>query len=599
MKKYIILSSLLALCFATQAFCATYYVSPKGNDKNDGLSPKTPWASIDRVNKAKEIQPGDSVLWKRGGLWRGIVMSHSGEPGNPVYYGAYGSKKKARPTFYGSAEASQERDWVEVAPNIWGTRETKPEILGEVDGNFMGSWGKHQENGADVKMLVTEEDGRRKLTLDCQNGGTARNHIQLWGPTVDTEKFPESMILTLKVRANRELQLPGPAVSYNRSPWSRKVSVGEFEVSEEWKTVELVLRTNDTQLLEEGETSFVWHWSIGGIPADTQLEVVFESLKEAKIDRSLYLPVDIGNIIFDHGNFKKYHRCGMKKWTMDDLKAPGDYYYDAKSCRVFLYWDENPAKTCESIELAIRSTVIDQGGCHDVVYENLAVAYGAAHGFGGGSTKRITIRDCELYYIGGGHQFTRPDGKPVRFGNAIEFWNSAEDCLVEGCRIWEVYDAALTNQGNGGEKKDSIQRNITYRNNYITNSEYSFEYWNRNGLTENILFENNVCIDAGVCWSHSQRPDVNGGHLMFYQNSAPTKNFVVRGNKFLNSTEVCLRMENDWLDALTMENNEYAQWEGMNVIRWLGRNYFTVETFGEWQKVSGKEQESTCKTTEK
>lgn len=285
----------------------------------------------------------------------------------------------------------------------------------------------------------------------------------------------------------------------------------------------------------------------------------------------------------------------MKKWTMDDLKAPCDYYYDPVSARVFLYWDENPAKTCESIELALRRTVFDEGGCHDVTYENLAIAYGAAHGFGGGSTKRIVIRGCDLYYIGGGHQFTHENGTPVRFGNAIEFWCSAEDVLVENCHIWEVYDAALTNQGKGSAENPSIERNITYRNNLIENAEYSFEYWNRDGLTENVLFENNTCVDAGICWSHSQRPDPNGTHMMFYHNSAETKNFVVRNNKFFNSSEVCLRMDNDWRGGLTMENNEYQQYKDAPVIRWLVKTYYDAANFSDWVKDSGLDAGSTCK----
>ncbi|NMA46589.1 MAG: hypothetical protein GX945_08510, partial [Lentisphaerae bacterium] len=122
----------------------------------------------------------------------------------------------------------------------------------------------------------------------------------------------------------------------------------------------------------------------------------------------------------------------------------------------------------------------------------------------------ITIRGCDIYYIGGAHQFTRPDGKPVRFGNGIEFWGNAKDNLVENCRLWEIYDAALTNQG-----RYDTEVNITYRNNVIWNAEFSFEYWNRK-LTENITFVNNTCVDAGHGWAHAQRPDPNGAHLMFY-----------------------------------------------------------------------------------
>ena len=113
------------------------------------------------------------------------------------------------------------------------------------------------------------------------------------------------------------------------------------------------------------------------------------------------------------------------------------------------------------------------------------------------------IRDCDVAWIGGGHQFTGPDGKPIRFGNGIEFWENAYDNLVEGCRIWEIYDAALTNQGS----QNNSQINITYRDNVIWNSEYSFEYWNRGpeSTTRNIRFEHNTCVNAGLGWGHAQR----------------------------------------------------------------------------------------------
>ena len=165
--------------------------------------------------------------------------------------------------------------------------------------------------------------------------------------------------------------------------------------------------------------------------------------------------------------------------------------------------------------------VVNQGGKHHVIYDGLAIKYGAAHGFGGGNTHHLVIRNCDLAYIGGAHQFTRPDGKPVRYGNGIEFRGAAHENLVEGCRLWQIYDAVLTNQGSGPESKEI---NITYRNNLIRNAEYSFEYWNNpeTAVTQNIHFINNTCIDAGVVWSHEQRPDRNGSHLMFYRNTAAT-----------------------------------------------------------------------------
>ena len=52
-----------------------YYISNSGNDNNDGLSPETAWATLDRVFETHWpltrdlLKPGDTVLLERGGTW--------------------------------------------------------------------------------------------------------------------------------------------------------------------------------------------------------------------------------------------------------------------------------------------------------------------------------------------------------------------------------------------------------------------------------------------------------------------------------------------------------------------------------------------------
>ncbi len=268
--------------------------------------------------------------------------------------------------------------------------------------------------------------------------------------------------------------------------------------------------------------------------------------------------VDVGNIIFDEGAV-----CGWKKWSLDSLKKPYDYFYERSSQRVYLYSEAAPTSRHRSIELAMARHVVNQGGKHHVIYDGLAIKYGAAHGFGGGNTHHLVIRNCDLAYIGGAHQFTRPDGKPVRYGNGIEFWGAAHENLVEGCRLWQIYDAALTNQGSGPESKEI---NITYRNNLIRNAEYSFEYWNNpeTAVTQNIHFINNTCIDAGVVWSHEQRPDRNGSHLMFYRNTAATSGIEVKYNIFYNATEWGSRYSAGWKVLPEMDYNLWFSKTGIS-----------------------------------
>ncbi len=566
---------------------ATYYIDSRtGSDSNSGLSPETAWKTIKRSNQDNGIKAGDQILLARGGIWRETLRPHSGEEGNPVRYGAYGNG--LLPRLYGSVDASLPVDWTEVSPGIWATQKIEPK-LGKMiwtPNDSKINWTIHQENGASAKLTVKGNF----FKVECAKPGKAGNHIQIWGT-----KFPQpigdhDLVVKIRIRCSKSFNFDSFAIMNNSFPynsWFNSTSV--VKAGDQWTEASVyAARVSKDQIPEKNEI-LNWHLNLGLLPPDSVFEFEILSVQAATIDRSKHLFCDAGNIIFDHGQYTKGHRCGIKKWSLEKLKKQGDYWYNGSDQRVYLRWNGNPAKDCHSIEIALRTTIVNQGGCHDVVYEDLAVAYGAAHGFGGGNTKGITIRKCDIYYIGGGHQFTRKDGNPVRFGNGIEFGGSCDQCLVEENRLWEIYDAAVTNQGRKSEngKERSIEQNIVWRNNLIWNSEYSYEYWN-NDLTSNVLFEGNLCWDAGYGWAHGQRPDPNGAHLMFYTNRAETTNFVVRNNVFSEATEATIRSDNDWFKDLTLDGNQYYQSE-KPFLRLLVKNYYGKDEFKRIQDELGKE----------
>ncbi len=88
---------------------ARYYVSSSmGDDKNDGLSPETPWKSMDKVN-AFNFNSGDGVYLKRGDEWR-IVVPVKARSGMRI--SAYGEGKK--PKLICSVDASGAESWAET-----------------------------------------------------------------------------------------------------------------------------------------------------------------------------------------------------------------------------------------------------------------------------------------------------------------------------------------------------------------------------------------------------------------------------------------------------------------------------------------------------
>ncbi|HMN06939.1 MAG TPA: right-handed parallel beta-helix repeat-containing protein [Flavobacteriales bacterium] len=102
-----------------------YYVSPNGNDSNNGTSPSTPWKTISRVNQAPfSYQPGDRILFERGGTWRGeVLFGSSGTASQPITMGAYGTG--AMPIIKGSVAVS---GWTVYQGNIWRASVTSGKV---------------------------------------------------------------------------------------------------------------------------------------------------------------------------------------------------------------------------------------------------------------------------------------------------------------------------------------------------------------------------------------------------------------------------------------------------------------------------------------
>jgi len=543
-----------------------YYVSTAGSDDNDGLTTEYPWQTLEKVN-ATGPQPGDSVLFQRGGQWRGQLRPQSGDETAVITYGAYG--EGPLPVLLGSVEKNHPEDWIEEAPNLWATREPVPAGTSPItNADFSEAsvpWTLFVEGGAGAGSARDTEvfhSAPASCRITCQQPGKAASDIQWYfaGFSVEAEQW---YLLTFRARGSTPFSLPMPRLMKAGAPWSSYDALPAPEaktVTSEWRTCRQFYKASVSAA--DGRLTFFLGTEM---PAGAVLHL--DDICLSKCGPEKMLTRDVGNIIFDGESF-----CGVKVWNREDLKAQGQYWYDEERHVLVLWSEGNPAGRYKDIECALRDHIIDQSGRSFVTYENLALRYGAAHGIGGGNTHHITVRDCELSYIGGGDQMG--GDKTVRFGNGIEFWGSAHDCLVERCRLWEIYDAALTNQSSG---PDTPHYNIVYRFNIIWNSEYSFEYWNRpeKSATHDICFDNNTCVNAGHGWGHTQRPDPSGRHLCFYNSPASIASFHVRNNIFheaLGNAFYAPGWTPEQVRALDMDHNAWYQEQG-DMIAIAGRSY--------------------------
>jgi len=107
-------------------------------------------------------------------------------------------------------------------------------------------------------------------------------------------------------------------------------------------------------------------------------------------------------------------------------------------------------------------------------------------------------------------------------------------------------------------------------------------------VTRNIRFVNNTCVNAGLVWSHAQRPDANGSHLMFYSNTAATSEFEVKYNVFCQVSDWGSRYTGGWKSLPEMDHNLWFSDQGV-MANWFGK---ILETFQDYQTTTGLDRQS-------
>ncbi|MBR6777218.1 MAG: right-handed parallel beta-helix repeat-containing protein, partial [Clostridia bacterium] len=244
--------------------------------------------------------------------------------------------------------------------------------------------------------------------------------------------------------------------------------------------------------------------------------------------------------------------------------------------RLYLRCDEgNPGDVYDSIEIMYRGNLI--GGASGVTFDNLCVKYAGSHGIGMGTVENVTVRNCEVGYIGGSAQFYK-DYYIIRYGNGIEVYGGCKNFTIDNCYVYQCYDAGITHQYSNGGDGPLYHETVRFTNNVIEKCIYGIEFFlgrTASGkiderVMKDVLYKGNILAYSGEGWGHdpSRAAGIKG-----WDNKYHTENFGVEENVFLlNKTDDWHIGADDESWIPTFRNNTYIHRANETFIR-LGRPY--------------------------
>ncbi len=217
-----------------------------------------------------------------------------------------------------------------------------------------------------------------------------------------------------------------------------------------------------------------------------------------------------------------------KVFSLDDLSLQWDFYTDMDKNLLYVYSEKAPDELSDDIRIACNISCM----WFKTHIKVCGIVFNGTGGHGiNGVTGGAYISDCEFHEIGGSRLPGYPD-PTTRYGNGVECWSNSHDVTVERCKFSDVYDVAITMQGT--QVKVNWE-NMYFRNNEMWNCTQCFEIWSSGELPDtgfvNCYFENNTCLNSGICWGNAARPNKEvSSHLLLYGLQCPLCDITIRGN---------------------------------------------------------------------
>ncbi len=162
----------LFVCICTSGSARNYYFSTQSGDDSrsefEAQNSATPWKTLNKHNGFNYFKPGDSILFKRGEVFDGVLFAHaSGTIKNVIFYGSYAYG--VNPVISGLTTIS---GWTLSSDNIYYATLNVPTLnLVILDGMVKGlgrfpntGWLNYEAHTANTSITDTQLNGNTDWT---------------------------------------------------------------------------------------------------------------------------------------------------------------------------------------------------------------------------------------------------------------------------------------------------------------------------------------------------------------------------------------------------------------------------------------------------
>lgn len=401
-------------------FAKEFFVSPQGDDANDGLSPEKagasgPFATIsrarDEVRKLKQsggIPKGGIAVNLRGGVYQltdslSLTQEDSGSEGSPVVYRAY---KDEKPRLAGG-KLLKASDFAAVSDSEMQKR-LAPEAVGKVV-------------IADLKSLGLQHTGPFP---DVFKDGGGIFELFFNGKRMKLSRWPYDDYTTMK-----QILVIGEKTGKTNVP-------GVFEYREE-------------EPARWNPTNGVWlkgQWRVGW--EDPAIKVGEISATNHQITFATGISGGIGS---------KYHRkavpygSGQEKWCAinlpEEIRNPGQWAIDFNSQKLF-FWPPAPLEGADIVVSQLDQPLVSVNGAADLAFIGLTFEGSLGEGMVIANGVRDLVAGCTFLNLG---------------GNGIQL--QGRGCGVQSCDMHDLGKGCVIVNGNPGDRPT-----LTQSGNYIVNN---------------------------------------------------------------------------------------------------------------------------------